>query len=192
MEFSGPESLLLLGLRLIIAGALIDHAYRSVRVDECGEPVIREMGDNGRWARPLTLFTEGGAAVLLGLGLFTPVGAALLLAIAIGTNVTMHGRTGPWLGFPRWECLIAILALGGLALAHAGPGEYALDYQFDAVDDLYRGTGLLIAILLGVVAEAMFLGLGWYPSAARTTPHSAGWPSLCRGDRRAVVRADRR
>ena len=175
-QYADHWNVLLLLTRVLVAGVLFHHAGIAVVRDECGNPVAVSMGSSGRWVMPLTVGAEVTGATLLGLGLLTPFGAASVLAITIGTYVTMRGRTGPWLGVPRWEWMLGGLAAASLALAVAGPGEWSVDYRNDWIHDLDGATGLGIAILVGLAVEGLWLGAGWYPSRRS---YADGQPAGC-------------
>ena len=112
----------------------------------------------------LASITEVAGGVALVLGLLTPLGGAAVIGIMAVAFVTNHRGNGFFIFRPGegWEYVMT-LAITGLVLAVAGPGEWSLDEAFGLRDDLVGTTGLLIALLAGAGGAAALLALAWRP-----------------------------
>src|SRR5918911_2241448 len=69
---------------------------------------------------------EFGGGVLVALGLLGPVGPALVIAVMLVAMLTVHAGHGFFAGKNGIE-LPLLYAVGALALALTGPGQYSLD-----------------------------------------------------------------
>ena len=121
-----------------------------------GPTCLVRAGDGGLYVTEVV----GGVALLL--GLLTPLGGAAVVGIMAVAFVTNHRGNGFFIFRPGegWEYVMT-LAITGLVLAVAGPGEWSLDEAFGLRDDLVGATGLLIALLAGAGGAAVLLALAW-------------------------------
>ena len=115
------------------------------------------------WQARLAAGTEIGAGVLLAAGLLTPLASAGVIGIMVVAIVVAHAKVGFFVFLPNqgWE-YCATIALGALAIAIAGPGEWSID---NALDLAFNGwSGFLIATLIGLGGAALQLGVSYRPS----------------------------
>lgn len=112
----------------------------------------------------LASLTEVVGGVALVLGLLTPLGGAAVIGIMTVAFVTNHRGNGFFIFRPGegWEYVMT-LAITGLVLAVAGPGDWSLDEALGLRDDLVGTTGLLIALLAGAGGAATLLAVAWRP-----------------------------
>lgn len=95
--------------------------------------------------------TEIGAGVLFASGLLTPVAAAGIIGIMLVAIVVAHWKVGFFVFLPGqgWE-YCATIAIGALAVAAIGPGEWSLDNVIGFSPEGW--TSLVIASALGIAA----------------------------------------
>jgi putative oxidoreductase len=161
-------NLALLVLRCGVGAVMLAHGINHIAGGGRIEGTARWFASLGM--RPgivhawLASVTEvvGGVALLL--GLLTPLGGAAVVGIMAVAFVTNHRGNGFFIFRPGegWEYVMT-LAITGLVLAVAGPGEWSLDEAFGLRDDLVGTTGLLIALLAGAGGAAALLALAWRP-----------------------------
>ncbi|MCY4068827.1 MAG: DoxX family protein [Acidimicrobiaceae bacterium] len=109
--------------------------------------------------------TEMGVGVLLVLGLLTSAAAAGLIAVMLVAFWTAHRGKGFMITGEGWE-YVALIAAMSLVCAMVGPGSISLDAKLDVAHRLDGGTGLGIALLLGLGAGAAQLLLFYRPPAS--------------------------
>ncbi len=110
--------------------------------------------------------TEIGVAVLLILGLLTSLAAAGLVAVMFVAFWSVHRKNGFFISRPGegWE-YVATLALTGVVLAIAGPGETSVDHALEIATDLDGAIGGLL-VAGGLVLAAGQLATFYRPSEA--------------------------
>lgn len=166
----------LLILRCGVGSVMLAHGYNHVFGGGKIEGTARWFGSMGM--RPAKLqawlasVTELGAGTLLLIGLLTPLGAAGVVGVMTVAWAINHRGNGFFIFRPGegWEYVMT-LALAGVTIGAVGPGRWSLDEVVDLNDDLTGGTGLLLALGLGLGGAALLLAASWRPPA-RTPPSS--------------------
>lgn len=124
----------------------------------------------GRMHALAASITEMGTGVLLALGLLTPFAAAGMVGVMVVAAWTVH-RGNFFIVKGGWEYTF-IVSLMAVAIAGLGPGRISLDAALKISDDLNGYTGLLIALVVGVVAGAAQVAVFFRPPAPAATPAS--------------------
>ncbi len=123
--FDAAMLILRVGVGLVILAHGVNHARGRARTTKWfGSIGFRSPGL--QWFFSTT--TELAVGVLLVLGLLTTPAAAGLIAVMFVAFWTVHRHNGFFIFRPGegWE-YVATLALAGLALAMAGPGQISID-----------------------------------------------------------------
>lgn len=170
-----PESVsfALLVLRLGVGAVVLAHGIKHLMGRD---RTTRWFGAIGFAAPGFQWFastaTEVGVGILLIAGAGTGLAAAGLISLMTVAFWTVHRRAGFFItAFMRDDTevegyeYVAVLALVGLALAIAGPGEYAIDWiiELDGVplaEMLDGGVGVMLAIA-AVVLAALQIFVFW-------------------------------
>ncbi|HEX6417073.1 MAG TPA: DoxX family protein [Acidimicrobiales bacterium] len=152
------------GVGAVMLAHGINHIVGGGKIEGTGrwfESLGMRPGIVHAWLASLTE-VAGGAALVL--GLLTPLGGAAVIGIMTVAFVTNHRGNGFFIFRPGegWEYVMT-LAITGLVLAVAGPGEWSLDEALGVRDDLVGVTGLLIALLAGLGGAAALLAAAWRP-----------------------------
>jgi putative oxidoreductase len=115
--------------------------------------------------------TELGVAALLILGLLTAPAAAGLVAVMFVAFWTVHRKNGFFIFRPGegWE-YVTTLALTGLTLAIAGPGELSIDGAVEidgtTVATLLDGWVGVLIVAAGLVLAAIQIATFFHPEEA--------------------------
>lgn len=107
--------------------------------------------------------TEMGAGVLLAIGLLTPFAGAAVIGVMLVAGYTVH-RGHFHIVKGGWEFTF-INALMAAVIAGLGPGRFSLDRALGIDDSLNGYTGLILAVVIGVVAGAAQLAIFFRPPA---------------------------
>ncbi len=118
----------------------------------------------GKFHAAMAATTEMALGVLLVIGLLTSLAAAGLIAVMLVAFWTAHRGKGFMITGEGWE-YVALIAVMSLVCAMLGPGGLSLDAEFDIAQRLDGGTGLGVALLLGLGAGAAQLLLFYRPAA---------------------------
>ena len=118
----------------------------------------------GKFHAAMAATTEMALGVLLVIGLLTSLAAAGLIAVMLVAFWTAHRGKGFMITGEGWE-YVALIAVMSLVCAMLGPGGLSLDAEFDIAQRLDGGTGLGVALLLGLGAGAAQLLLFYRPVA---------------------------
>lgn len=118
-----------------------------------------------KWPRAqaiLAASTEVGAGVLFALGFLTPLAAAGIIGVMIVAIVTSHWKVGFFVFKPGqgWE-YCATIAIGALAVATIGAGEWSIDHAIDL--DVQEWWGLAIAGIVGIGGGVLQLATSYRP-----------------------------
>jgi putative oxidoreductase len=102
----------------------------------------------GKFQAVVAATTEVSAGLGLATGLLTPIPAAGFVALMFVAAWTVHRPHGFFIINEGWE-YVMVLAVGAVAVATVGPGEYSLDWLI--LGRAYYGwVGLLVSVLLGL------------------------------------------
>jgi putative oxidoreductase len=93
--------------------------------------------------------TEISAGLGLAAGLLTPIPAAGFVALMFVAAWTVHRPHGFFIINEGWE-YVMVLAVGAVAVATVGPGQYSLDWLLFGHNWLDGWAGLLLSVLLGL------------------------------------------
>lgn len=93
--------------------------------------------------------TEVSAGLGLAAGLLTPIPAAGFVALMFVAAWTVHRPHGFFIINEGWE-YVMVLAVGAVAVATLGPGQYSLDWLIFGHNWLDGWKGLGISVLLGL------------------------------------------
>lgn len=158
----------LLLLRLCLGLFLAYHGYNKVFGGGGLSGTAGWFGSIGMkwpiWQARLAASTEIGAGLLLAAGLLTPLAAAGVIGIMLVAIVVAHAKVGFFIFLPNqgWE-YCATIAIGALAVALIGPGQWSLDEAFGLA---FNGwLGFLIAAIVGVGGAAVQLGTSYRPKS---------------------------
>lgn len=153
-------NLALLILRVAIGAVLLAHGIRHYIRREKTMEWVAGMG----FARPAVQwffmsFAEIGVGLSLALGLLTSVGAGGLVALMAVAFWTVHRRAGFWITArpdEGWE-YVFVLAVGAVAPALLGPGEWSIDHLIRIADNLDGavGGGIVAAGVGAAIAQLM-------------------------------------
>jgi putative oxidoreductase len=108
----------------------------------------------GRFFAASAGFTEFAGGLLLALGLLGPVGPALMVSVMLVAIGSVHWAHGLWAAANGIEMPL-LYAIGGVALALTGPGQYSLDAVLGqgALWTPVLSAGVLSAGILGGVGN---------------------------------------
>jgi putative oxidoreductase len=107
--------------------------------------------------------TEVTSGLLLALGLFGAVGPALMLSVMVVAAITVHWKSGFFAQSNGIEVPF-LYAVGAVALALTGPGQYSLDAVL-GLEWLWDPRIAAVALALGVIGALGNL-LTWRPSGS--------------------------
>lgn len=156
----------LLMLRLCLGLFLACHGYNKFFGGGRIAGTAGWFGSMGmKWPKQqaiLAASTEIGAGVLFALGLFTPLAAAGIIAVMLVAIYTCHWKVGFFIFKPNqgWE-YCATIAIGALAVATIGAGEWSIDHALDL--DVKEWWGLGIAGIVGVGGAIAQLAVSYRP-----------------------------
>lgn len=160
----------LLVLRLCLGSFLAFHGYNKVfGANGLSGTAAWFAGIGFRWpsvqAR-LAAATEIGAGLMFAAGLLTPIAAAGIIGIMLVAIVVAHWKVGFFVFHPGqgWE-YCATIALGALAVAAIGPGEWSVDHVIEFVPDGW--TPFAIAFGLGIGSAVLQLAVSYRPSVSK-------------------------
>jgi putative oxidoreductase len=108
----------------------------------------------------LAALTEVGAGVALALGLLTPLASAAFVALMLVAGWTVHRSKGFFIVTGGWEYTF-IMAVGGIAIAVAGPGHISLDWVLFNNGIITGWDGSIVAVAGGLFAGVTLLA-GFY------------------------------
>ena len=177
---SDPVSVGLLALRLGLGVVFLAHGIKHALGREKTTAWFGSIGFRApgcQWFASTA--TEIGVGVLMIAGLLTGLGAAGVIGIMFVAFWTVHRAAGFFITAFMKEGIdvegyeyVAFLSTAALAVAIAGPGEYALDSVIEIGDDTVASLldgwiGLGLAAL-GVVVAAIQVLVFWRPEP-RTT-----------------------
>ena len=150
----------LLLIRLVIGGTLAAHGAQKLFGWFGGYGIagtggwLESMGFRpGKLQAAVSGLSEFGGGVLLAVGLLTPLGAAAIVGVMLVAIGSVHIDNGFFNGANGYEFNL-VLAVGALALAFTGPGEWSLDHALDL--DL-NGPGFGIAALVASLVLGAFV-----------------------------------
>jgi putative oxidoreductase len=157
--------ILRIGVGLVILAHGINHARGRERTTKWFASIgFRSPGV--QWF--LSTASEIGVALLLIAGALTSLAAAGLVAVMFVAFWSVHRSNGFFIFRPGegWE-YVAILALTGVVIAVAGPGEASADHALDLASKLdgWIGAGLIAGALAAAIAQ---LALFFRPGVAAT------------------------
>lgn len=158
--------LLRVGVGLVILAHGVNHARGRERTTAWfGSIGFRSPGM--QWF--FSTATELGVGVLLVAGALTSLAAAGLVAVMFVAFWSVHRKNGFFIFRPGegWE-YVATLALTGLVLALAGPGEASIDHAAGIATDLDGWVGAAI------VAGGLVLAIGQLATFFRPDEATAG------------------
>jgi putative oxidoreductase len=123
-----------------------------------------------KWPRAQALLaasTEVGAGVMFAAGFLTPLAAAGIIGVMVVAIVTSHWKVGFFIFKPNqgWE-YCATIAIGALAVATIGAGEWSIDHALDL--DVQDWWGLAIAGIVGVGGALLQLATSYRPPKQAT------------------------
>ena len=165
-----PTDFAMLVLRAGIGLVIIAHGVNHARSLDGTASWFEGVGfKQARLQAIASAVVEIGVGSLLILGLLTPLAAAGLIATMIVAFWSVHRTNGFFIFRPGegWE-YVGTLALTGLTIALAGPGQISVDNAIGIADDLDGWVGAFIAAG-GVLAAASQLGLFWTAPAPAAT-----------------------
>src|SRR6478609_3499615 len=140
-------------LRLCLGLFLAYHGYNKFFGGGRIPGTARWFASMGmKWPKAQALLaacTEVGAGVMFAIGLFTPLAAAGIIGVMLVAIYTEHWKVGFFIFKPNqgWE-YCATIAIGALAVATMGAGEWAVDHALNL--DVEGWWGLGIAGIVGV------------------------------------------
>ncbi len=150
--------ILRVGIGLVILAHGVNHAQGRERTTAWfGSIGFRNPGM--QWF--FSTVTEIGVGVLLVAGALTSLAAAGLVAVMFVAFWSVHRKNGFFIFRPGegWE-YVATLALTGLVMAIAGPGEASVDHAVDIATKLDGWVGAAIVaaglVLAGVQLATFF------------------------------------
>lgn len=161
-------NLALLVLRLVLGAVFaahgINHIFRGGKIAGTArwfESLGMRPGILHAWTASLT---EVGAAVLLLLGLLTPVAGAGVVGVMLVAWITNHRKNGFFIFRPGegWEYVMT-LTLMGVVVGTLGPGQWSIDGQVHALQDLWGWPGFGISLGAGALGAALLLATFWRP-----------------------------
>ncbi len=168
-------SLGLLLLRVVAGLTMAAHGYGKFRTGGRIPGTARwfaSMGMRpGRFHAVVAATTELAAGLALALGLLTPVAGGAIVALMVVAAWTVHRDKGFFIVTSGWEYNL-ILAVIGVSVATAGPGEWSLDRALGIADDLDGVAGLAIAA--GIAHLALFYRPPSPEPEATERPHATG------------------
>jgi putative oxidoreductase len=157
----------LLLIRLVIGGTLAAHGAQKLFGWFGGFGIagtggwLESMGfRSGKLQAAVSGLSEFGGGLLLAAGLLTPLGAAAIAGVMIVAIVSVHISNGFFNGSGGYEFNL-VLAVGAVALAFTGPGQYSFDNLL--------GLGL-DGPEWGIPAALAALLIGGFVLATRQTP----------------------
>jgi len=156
----------LLMLRLCLGLFLAYHGYNKFFGGGRIPGTARWFASMGmKWPKAQALLaacTEVGAGVMFAIGLFTPLAAAGIIGVMLVAIYTEHWKVGFFIFKPNqgWE-YCATIAIGALAVATMGAGEWAVDHALNL--DVEGWWGLGIAGIVGVGGAALQLATSYRP-----------------------------
>ena len=154
------------GIGLIILAHGVNHARGRERTTNWfGSMGFRSPGM--QWL--FSTATEIGVGVLLIVGLLNTLAAAGLVAVMFVAFWTVHRKNGFFIFRPGegWE-YVATLALAGVVMAVAGPGEISIDHAIGLADDLDGWIGAIV-VGGGLVMAVAQLAVFFKPGEAQST-----------------------
>lgn len=156
----------LLLLRVCFGVTMAAHGYSKLFMGPGIEGAGKWFSSLGLRPGPfhawLAALTEIGAGLALALGLFTPLASAAFVALMLVAAWTVHRRKGFFIVGGGWEYTF-ILAVGGIAIAIAGPGRISLDWALFSQGIIAGWTGLVIAVVGGLLAGIGLLVIFYRP-----------------------------
>ena len=158
-------NLALLVLRIALGVVLLAHGVRHLRGKAGTTAWLEGIGFKSpsiQWF--FMSFAEIGAGLSLLFGLLTSIGAAGLVSLMAVAYWTVHRHAGFWITArpdEGWEYVL-LLALGGLALAMLGPGQWSVDEALGIADSLDGAIGAAL-VGGGVAAAALQLAVFFRP-----------------------------
>jgi putative oxidoreductase len=161
----------LLLLRLCLGLFLAYHGYNKFFGGGRIPGTTRWFASMGmKWPRAQALLaasTEVGAGVMFALGFLTPLAAAGIIGVMVVAIVTEHWKVGFFIFKPNqgWE-YCATIAIGALAVATIGAGEWSIDHAIDL--DVQDWWGLAIAGIVGVGGAVLQLATSYRPPQKAT------------------------
>lgn len=165
---ASSENLALLIARELLAVIFVAHGIRHIfgggKIQGTGrwfESLGMRPGVFHAWTASLT---ELGAAVLLSLGLLTPLGAAGMVGVMLVAWITNHLKNGFFIFYPGegYEYVMTLTLLA-LVVATLGPGQWSIDGQTSALEDLWGWPGFGIAAGGGGLGAFALLVFFWRP-----------------------------
>lgn len=155
-------NLALLLLRMALGVVLLAHGARHLRGRAGTTAWVEGIGFKSPTIQWFFMsFAEIGVGVSLLLGILTAIGAAGLVSLMAVAYWTVHRHAGFWITArpdEGWEYVL-VLALGGLALAMLGPGEWSVDQALGLAESLDGATGAALAgggVAAAIVQLAVF------------------------------------
>lgn len=154
----------LLVLRLVIGLGMAAHGSQKLFGWFGGHGLAGTGGFLERLGfRPGRLFaaaagaTEFASGLLIALGFLGPIGPALMLSVMIVAALTVHWKNGYFAQSNGIE-LTVMFAVGAVALAFTGFGEFSLD-AVTGLASMFSTTETIGALVLGVLGAIVNLAL---------------------------------
>ena len=152
----------LIALRVVAGVVFLAHGVKHF-INR--EKTIRWTASIGFRSPPIQWFFMTFAEIAVGIGLLAGLLTSISVAGAIGILFvafwTVHRHAGFWVSARPDEGYeyVLTLAVVGVALALAGPGEWSLDHALGIADDLDGVMGALVAaggLVVGVLQLVVF------------------------------------
>lgn len=153
------------GLGAVFLAHGINHIFGGGKIAGTGrwfESLGMKPGFLHAWTASLT---EIGAGVLLVLGLLTPFGGAGVVGVMLVAWITNHLKNGFFIFRPGegWEYVMT-LTLMGVVVGTLGPGQWSVDGQVSALQNLWGWPGFGISLGAGALGAALLLAGFWRPA----------------------------
>ncbi len=164
-----PTDIAMLILRVGIGLVILAHGVNHARGRERTTAWFGSIGFRSPGMQWLSsTLTEIGVGSLLIAGLLTAPAAAGLVAVMFVAFWTVHRKNGFFIFRPGegWE-YVATLALTGVVIAIAGPGEISIDHELGIAKDLDGWVGLAL-VAAGLLVASAQLAIFFKPDEADT------------------------
>jgi putative oxidoreductase len=143
----------LLILRVVLGLTLAAHGYNKFfgggRIPGTARWFESIGMKAGTFQAVVAASTEMSAGLGLAAGLLTPIPAAGFVALMFVAAWTVHRPHGFFIINEGWE-YVMVLAVGAVAVATLGPGQYSLDWLIFDHNWLDGWKGLGVSVLLGL------------------------------------------
>jgi putative oxidoreductase len=155
-------------LRIVVGPTMAAHGYNKFfgggRIPGTAR-WFDSMGMRpGRFHALLAASMEMGSGILFALGLLTPFAAAGIVGLMFVAAWTVHKENGFFIVKSGFEYNL-VIATVAVAVATAGPGEWALDHALNIDDNLDGTVGFVISAIVGLAGAVALLATFFRPPA---------------------------